>query len=183
MNIRLAELADLEAVCMLDHTYQTEYVWQLSGRSGAEEFSALMRLAKLPRAMPVRAVHDVEALRRILHRADFLWVVEGESRNIAGTPSLLGYLAMTLLPWQHTGWVTSLAVRPDARRKGIASRLLRVANDQARSEGMHSITIDVSTKNHPATQMCMRSGMHFSGYSENYYRSNDIALLFATRIR
>jgi GNAT superfamily N-acetyltransferase len=182
MNMRLAELADLEAVCALDHTYQTEYVWQLSGKNGAEELSALLRLAKLPRPVLVRPMLDVTVLRCTLHRADFLWVIDDDVPGVTGQPGLLGYLAMTLLPWQHTGWVTSLAVRPDARRKGLATRLLLAANEQARSEGMHSITVDVSTKNYPAARMCMRRGMYFCGYSENYYPSHDIALFFATRI-
>lgn len=183
MNIRLAELSDLETVCAIDHTYQTDHVWQLSGKNGAEEMSAVLRLAKLPRSIPVRAPYDVDLLRRTLHRADFLWVVDGDAIGVTAQHGIAGYLAMTLLPWQHTGWITSLAVRPDARRTGIASGLLAVANDQARAEGMHSITIDVPTKNYPATRLCLRRGMAFCGYAENYYPSHDIALFFATRIR
>lgn len=183
MNIRLAELADLEAVCALDHSYETDHVWQLSGRSGVEEMNAVLRLAKLPRAMPVRSPRSIDVLRRILHRADFLWVVDGETQSMHGHSDIAGYLAMTLLPWQNTAWITSLAVRPDSRRRGIASRLLAMANDQARVEGMHSITVDVPTKNYPATRLCLRRSMYFCGYAENYYPSHDIALFFATKIR
>jgi ribosomal protein S18 acetylase RimI-like enzyme len=183
MNIRLAELSDLEAICALDHSYQTDHVWQLSGRNSGEEMSATLRLAKLPRAMAVRSPHDVDTLRRTVHRADFLWVIEGESLGVGVQHGIAGYLAMTLLPWQNTGWITSLAVRPDARRTGIATQLLAAAKDQARAEGMHSITIDVPTKNFPASRMCVRRGMYFCGYAENYYASHDIALFFATKIR
>ncbi|MCX6019122.1 MAG: N-acetyltransferase [Chloroflexi bacterium] len=182
MNIRPADMDDLDLVCSLDHSYQTDHVWQLSGKVGTEELSAVLRLAKLPRAITVRPSLDTTALRRTLHRADHLWVVEGEVPAGQGLRNIVGYLAMTVLPWQHTGWVTALTVRADARRKGVATRLLQIANDQARSIGLHSITLDVPTKNYPASRMCTSLGMYFCGYSENYYPTHDIALFFATRI-
>jgi GNAT superfamily N-acetyltransferase len=183
MQLRPAQLADMDLLYGLDHSYQTDHVWQLSNKAGNDEYSAILRLAKLPRPITAPFQHDATALRRTLHRADFVWVMEGEAATALGERNLLGYLSMTLLPWQNTAWVTSLAVRPDARRKGVATRLLQAANDQARSEGMHSLTADVATKNYPATRLCQTRGMRFTGFSENFYSAHDIALLFASRIR
>ncbi len=178
MHVRPAQLSDMDLVYGLDHSYQTDQVWQLSNKSSLTEYSAIMRLAKLPRPIQVQYPHDEAMLRRTLHRADFLWVMQGE-----GIRDILGYLALTLLPWQNTACITSLAVAPAARRKKVATQLLRAANEQARGEGMHSVTGDVPTKNHPATRLYQSCGFKFTGYAENYYSAHDIALLFASKIR
>ncbi len=169
----------MDLVYGLDLSYQSDHVWQLSNKASNTEITAILRLAKLPRPITVTPVHDDTALRRTLHRADFVWVAE----SVEGSRDIVGYLAMTLLPWQNTAWVTLLGVRQDSRRKGIASRLLQTATEQARKDGMHSLTLDVATKNYPATRMCQARGLKLSGYSENYYASHDIALMFASRIR
>jgi ribosomal protein S18 acetylase RimI-like enzyme len=179
MEIRPAQLADMDLIYGLDHSFQTDHVWQLSNKAATNEYSAILRLAKLPRAITVQYAHDAVALRRVLHRADFVWVLHSP----ANQRDIHAYLAMTLLPWQHTALVTSLCVRPDSRRKGLATRLLGVAMTQARDEGMHSLTADVPTKAYPATRFYQARGFKLAGYSENHYASHDIALLFASRIR
>lgn len=185
MKVRPAQLADMDLIYGLDHGFQTDHVWQLSSKAANDEYSAVLRLAKLPRALSVPFAHDATALRRLIHRADFVWVMEGETTGTAGLGSrdIVAYLSMTLLPWQNTGWVTSLAVRPATRRKGVATQLLQAAQAQARQEGMHSITADISTKNYPATRLFQARGYKFVGYSENFYSAHDIALMFAARIR
>jgi ribosomal protein S18 acetylase RimI-like enzyme len=179
MNIRAAQLSDMDLVYGLDASYQSDHVWQLSNKASNTEITAILRLARLPRPITVQSPHDETALRRTLHRADFLWVAE----STEGSRDITGYLAMTLLPWQHTAWVTMLVVRPDQRRQGIASRLLATAGAQARSDGMHSLTVDVATKNYPATRLVQARNFKLTGYSENFYQSHEIALTFATRIR
>jgi ribosomal protein S18 acetylase RimI-like enzyme len=179
MNIRAAQLSDMDLVYGLDASYQSDHVWQLSNKANNTEITAILRLARLPRPITVTSPHDETALRRTLHRADFLWVAE----TAEGSRDITGFLALTLLPWQNTAWVTMLVVRPDQRRQGIASKLLATAAAQARNDGMHSLTIDVATKNYPATRLAQARNFKLTGYSENFYQAHDIALLFATRIR
>jgi ribosomal protein S18 acetylase RimI-like enzyme len=178
MHIRPADLADMDALLALDHSYTTDHVWQMSGQSTAAEHVVAFRLSKLPRHVQVPFPYVEAALRRCLHRCDYLWVMQGSAPR-----DVLGYIGMAGLPWQNTGWIPVLAVAPNARRKGIGTQLLRVAIAQARGDGLHSITLDVQTKNYPAARMCQARGFRFSGYADNYYGSHDIALFFAYRIR
>jgi len=178
MHIRPADLADLEAILALDHTFETDHVWQMSGNSTPTEQNAAFRLAKLPRFMQGQFPHDERALRRVLHKCDRLWVMQGPTPR-----DVLGYIGMAGLPWQNTGWIPALAVARTERRKGIATQLLRTAIAQAKTDGFHTVTVDVPTKNHPATCLAQSRGFAFSGYSDNYYASRDIALFFAYRIR
>ncbi|MCS7062003.1 MAG: GNAT family N-acetyltransferase, partial [Anaerolineae bacterium] len=188
MRIRPADLADIEHILSLDHSYLTNHVWQMStpagsGQSGlaelgASEHSVTFRLARLPRQVQTPYPHDSHTLRRIMHRCDYVWVALGDNAS-----DLLGYIGLALVPWQSTAWVPCLAVAPAHRRRGIASQLLQTAIAQARADGLHSITVDVQTKNYPATRLCQTRGFRLAGYSDNYYSASDIALFFAYRIR
>jgi ribosomal protein S18 acetylase RimI-like enzyme len=193
MHIRPAQLADIDALCNLDHGYVTDHVWQLSGRDTPGEYLAQFRLSRLPRQIQVPFGQDVRYLRRTLHRCDHVWVMQGdESDNqilpgsvsyANGARGVLGYIGMATLPWQNTGWVPVLNVVPEWRRKGIGTQLLRAAMAQAKADGLHSITLDIQTKNYPATRLCQARGFRFAGYSDNFYQTHDIALFFAYKIR
>lgn len=187
MHIRAADLADVENILALDHSYLTDHVWQMNGQAGSRqtssreaigEYATTFRLARLPRQLQAPYPHDAKTLRRILHRCDYVWVALGDSAS-----DLLAYIGLALVPWQNTGWIPCLAVAPALRRRGMASQLLKTATAQARSDGLHSVTIDVQTKNYPATRFCQTQGFRFAGYSDNYYSSSDIALFFAYRTR
>ncbi len=189
MHIRAADLADVEHILALDHSYLTDHVWQMSGSPGMRhtagralamlgEYTAIFRLARLPRQMQVPYPHDTRTLRRILHRCDHVWVALGSSSS-----DLMGYIGLAWVPWQNTGWIPCLAVAPALRRRGIATQLLKTAIAQAKSDGLHSVTMDVQTKNYPATRFCQTRGFRLAGYSDNYYSASDIALFFAYRIR
>lgn len=189
MHIRAADLADVENILALDHSYLTDHVWQMSGPAGVRqissrdpiapgEYTTTFRLARLPRQLQASWPHDAQTLRRILHRCDYVWVALGDSAS-----DLMGYIGLALIPWQNTGWIPCLAVAPALRRRGIASQLLNIAAAQAKSHGLHSVTMDLQTKNYPATRFCQTRGFRLAGYSDNYYSTSDIALFFAYRIR
>jgi ribosomal protein S18 acetylase RimI-like enzyme len=178
MHIRHAELADIDVITALDHSYMTDHVWQMSGKDTTNEATATFRLVRLPRQLQAPYPHDARTLRRILHRCDLVWVMEGPNAG-----ELLGYIGMVSLPWQNTGWIPCFTVAPAARRQGIGAQLLRAATTQAKTDGLQSLTVDIQTKNYPATRFCQTHGFHFSGYSDNYYSARDIALFFAYRIR
>lgn len=182
MRIRTADLADIETVLLLDHSYLTDHVWQMGVRQSStrqvDDYSAQFRLAALPRQLQVQYPYPADALRRILHRCDYVWVAHGDDSR-----EVIGYLGMSSLPWQDTAWVPCLIVAPHARRAGVASQLIKTAVAQAKTSGLHSLTIDIQTKNYPATRFCQTRGFRFAGYADNYYSSRDIALFFAYRIR
>lgn len=178
MIIRRADLADLNTIVALDHSYTTEHVWQLVNRETNSEISALLRLAPLPRQLKVPWTHDVETLRRIVNRCDYLWVLH--SANDAR--EVHGYIGMTVSPWQSAGWLPCLAVAPRWRRKGVATKLIHAARAQAKADGLQSVMIDLATKNYPAMKLCLKDGFRFSGYADHYYASKDIALFFSCRV-
>ncbi len=178
MHIRQAELSDIDTLITLDHNYATDHVWQMSGHDGSNEYSAIFRLASLPRHTQVQYPHDSPTLRRVLHRCDQVWLMMADNLH-----DILGYAGMVSMPWQNTGWLPCLCVVPSVRRTGIGTQLVRAATAQAKADGLQSLTIDLQTKNYPATRFCQSRGFHFCGYADNYYSARDIALFFTYRIR
>lgn len=177
MIIRASDLADINNILTLDAGYSTEFVWQLAAKETTGEMSAALKLAPLPRLMKIAPMLDGDALRRVISRCDFVWVMQGDAPR-----EILGYLGMAAVPWQNAGWISCLAVAPSHRRQGIATRLLGAARARAKAENMASVVMDVHTKNYPATRLCQRAGFKLAGYLDNFYPTRDIALLYVNRL-
>jgi len=174
--IRPAELADLEAILAIDHSYVTDHVWQMDDRDVGGEHVVTFRLAQLPRSVQVAPLYDAATLKRCLYRCDYLWVAQVEQ-------GICGYLGMVLMPWQSAGLLPAFAVAPSTRRKGVGSQLLQAAISQARADGLSAITLGLAPKNYPATRFCQARGFRFSGYTDHAYAGGDIALFFTYRIK
>ncbi len=177
MLIRSARLEDIEVILTIDHSYTTDWAWQMRVGSDSTAPHVHFQLVRLPRQLHVSCPHSALSLRRVLHRCDYVWVAQDEESG-----HIQGYLGMALLPWQNTAWVPLIAVPPHIRRQGIATSLVQRAITQARQEKLHSVTLEVSSKNYPATRLAQALGMRFSGYADNYYGGSEIALFFAYRI-
>ncbi|HQV69957.1 MAG TPA: GNAT family N-acetyltransferase [Thermoflexales bacterium] len=177
MIIRASDLADINNIVALDAGYSTESVWQLATKEAASEMSAALKLAPLPRLMKIAPVLEGDALRRVISRCDFVWVMQGDAPR-----DILGYLGMAAVPWQNAGWISCLAVAPSHRRQGVATRLLGAARARAKAENLASVVMDVQTKNYPATKLCQRNGFKLAGYLDNFYPTRDIALLYQLKI-
>ncbi len=175
---RIETTEDIEAILSIDHSYHTDYSWQMHLRNElSPSLEVSFQLVRLPRPAHVPSPHSPLALRRVLDRCDFIWVAQDERSGC-----LQGYVAVAVVPWQNTAWVPLLAVAPAMRRRGIGRRLLQTAIARAREQRLHSLTIEVSSKNYPATCLARAMGMRFCGYADNYYNGTDIVLFFTYRI-
>ncbi|WP_342527951.1 GNAT family N-acetyltransferase [Chryseomicrobium sp. FSL W7-1435] len=66
--------------------------------------------------------------------------------------------AMTIVRESERVWVTALAVHSMARGQGVASNLLRYAQQYAHNEGMKTVYLDVETDNETALSIYERVG-------------------------
>ena len=62
-----------------------------------------------------------------------------------------------------------IAVRPDSRRNGAASELLRAAEAWARGEGLTEGFLEVRASNAPAIGLYEKAGWHRLGMRKDYY--------------
>lgn len=65
--------------------------------------------------------------------------------------------------------VLSVGVAPPARRRGIATQMMRAAEAICRERGFSSIRLEVSTRNLPAIELYRRLGYRTDGVLYGYY--------------
>ncbi len=175
MIVRPVELTDLNACLALEHSYVTNYVWQMEESEGAGKVTVVFRTARLPRSMRVKYPKDYDDLLASWRRGECFLVAEEDGE-------VHGYLDMSVQSWHLTGWVDNLAVATAHRRQGIGTALLRKAAEWARQRGLSRLMLEIQTKNYPAICFCQKNGFAFCGFNDRYYTNQDIALFFARSI-
>jgi ribosomal protein S18 acetylase RimI-like enzyme len=184
MTIRPAELEDLTACLRLDHSYFTEYVWQMDVHEATAGIGINFRTVRLPRPVLVQYPRDQEALLAAWHRHDcFLVATAGKGDTDTKLDPIVGYLTMGAYDWHSTGWVADLVIAHEKRRRGTATKLLHAGKEWARNAGLRRLTVETQTKNHPALCFLERNGFTFCGYNDRYYANQDIALFFSLDLR
>lgn len=176
MNIRSAQVRDLDACLALDESFETEYVWQMDTTRANGSIQLGFRTTRLPRAMkvPINAPRD--------YIADHF--EQGECVLVAEEyPRIVGYVDATLDPAQRVVWIQSLVVASDQRRQKIGTRLLQLTMEWARDKKLRAVMAGISTKNYPASTFLQKQGFAFCGFNDQYYHNRDIALFFSCTIR
>ena len=67
------------------------------------------------------------------------------------------------------GYITNVAVRPDCRKQGVASKLLQVFLDFAQANHLVFLTLEVRASNYPAIALYGSRGFRGVGRRKNYY--------------
>jgi ribosomal protein S18 acetylase RimI-like enzyme len=162
----------------LDHTYKTEYVWQMNMLDDTELLQVTFKTQRLPRAMEADASKDETRLQAALNeRQCFLVAV---NRN---QPEVLGYLSLRSDPAHYLALVQDLTVSRPYRRRYVGSRLLNAARQWAREHNLARLTVEVATKNYPAIIFCRHAGLTFCGFNDHYFPNGDIAVFFTQSLR
>jgi ribosomal protein S18 acetylase RimI-like enzyme len=176
MIIRPAELGDLNACFTIDHSYQTDYVWQMEEREEEGHVTVTFRAVRLPRTMRVDYPRDRDYLLDNWQRGEYFLVADQDGK-------VRGYLDMTVRTWHATGWINNLAVGKRHRRQGIGGALLKAAIEWAREQGLRQLMLETQTKNYPAICFYQKHRFVFCGFNDHYYTNQDIALFFAQSLR
>ncbi len=175
MEIRPANLTDLNACLAIDDSFETEYVWQMEQRSHAGSLAVTFRLTRLPRPMKVH---------HIISREDLVYNFQhGGTLLVADEGAVRGLVDVTAHEWNQSAYINNLAVAPAYRRQGVGTRLLRAALAWARQNQLRVVMLDTSTKDYPAICFYQKHGFVFCGYNDQLYPNRDIAVLFALNLR
>ena len=89
----------------------------------------------------------------------FLLAVEGAR--------LLGYVGMTVV--LDEGYISNVAVSPQARRQGIGDRLLDALITRAKERSLSFVTLEVRESNAPAIALYRKHGFLPVGLRKKYY--------------
>ena len=83
---------------------------------------------------------------------------------------LVGYVGCWLLVDEVH--ISTLAVHPDFRQRGVARHLLKSVLQQAASSGAELATLEVRISNHAAIELYESFGFIINGRRPHYYRDN-----------
>lgn len=176
LTIRPAVSSDIATLMSFDHGYSTDHVWQLAYTRDGEGLAVAFREVRLPRPMQVAYPRDPEKLAdEWTHRLALLLAEAGEKP--------IGYLSLVDGLAEKSGWVMDLVVDVRYRRMGVGTRLMKAAIDWCRANAQDRIFVEMQSKNYPAIQLVRKLGFSFSGFSDRYYRDEDIVLFFAHDLR
>ena len=75
--------------------------------------------------------------------------------------------------------ILSIAVSPDRRQRGLASRLLEQACHRATGQGAARIFLEVAAANLPARKLYEKYGFREVGQRKGYYEDGDDALVLS----
>jgi ribosomal protein S18 acetylase RimI-like enzyme len=171
--IRDALVADLEACLTLDHSYETDYVWQMTVSPGVEIRQIIFRKERLPRTNKIDYPSDELRLRLALPPEICYLVAAGKDE-----PTMLGYLTLRLQVVHRIALIQDIVVSQQFRRHRIGSRLLAVARRWAKEHKAQQLLVETQTKNYPAIEFLQSQGLRFCGFNDQYFRNRDIAVFF-----
>ncbi len=175
-EIRPASVSDIPRLTALDHSCQSDYVWQLELRREVGQVVAGFREVRLPRSIEVKYPRDPSVLSEEWTRRDVALTALDE-----GNP--IGYIFVKAEYASAVAWVTDLAVSPLQRRKGAASALLTAAQTWAAERSIRRLILETQSKNQAYIRLAQKFGYEFCGYNDQYYQTQDVALFFGRTIK
>jgi len=166
------DIPNLEAI---NHSNETNYVWQINRLIEGGQITLSFREVKLPRSVRIDYPRKPELVLEETRNQIVLLTALSNNNPV-------GYIriAFGLIP--NIPLITDLAVSFMERRQGIASTLILSAEEWLMKRDYQRIIIETYSKNYPAIAMVQKIGFEFSGYSDYYYANRDIALFFAKSI-
>jgi ribosomal protein S18 acetylase RimI-like enzyme len=176
IEIRPAIATDIPSLMAIDHTYSSEFVWQMEIQTEEKIVEVNFREIHLPRSVRVEYPRPVHALADNWTRRSGLLVAVLESE-------VVGYVSLMLDIAPITTWVSDLTVIRRVRRQGIGSALVLAAQEWGEQHGTRRIVLEMQPKNFAAIKLADKLGFTFCGYNDRYYANHDIGLFFAKSLR
>ena len=173
IDIRPTISTDIPKMISLDHNYATGHVWQMTLDLTDLQTQVSFREVRLPREVHVNYPRIPRRLLDDWTKRDLLLLAEEDG-------IVRGYISVRLGLAPASAWVEDLAVDRIYRRNGIASALVLAAQDWCGKKGIHRLTLEMQPKNYPAIQFAYKLGFEFSGYNDQYYRDQEIAIFFSS---
>lgn len=173
-QIRNTISTDLARLSAIDHSLQSDYVWQLDLKREQGEVDASFRAVRLPRAVRIEYPRPPAELADTWHlRPMFSAMLNNEA---------VAYIRFTDAILPHAVWITDVVVARELRQQGIARKLIAAVEKWGAQKGLRRAIIETQTKNHPSIRMIYKLGFEFCGYNDVYYPTRDVAVFFSRTI-
>jgi len=175
IEIRPLTPTDIPLLLRIDHSYHTDFAWQMEVSLEEKDIQIRFKEVRLPRSMRVDYPRKIEDLEILLESRDFTYVAYKEDEAI-------GYISVITGASKTLGMITDLAVLRRYRKQGVGSAMVVAVQSLLSQRGYDQVQLEMQSKNHPAISLANKLGFDFCGYSDRYYESKDIALFFGRRL-
>jgi len=175
-QIRSAVATDIKDLMQIDHSCNSDYVWQLQLNKSGEQVIATLREVRLPHPIHVTYPRDVLSLVDEWNNCAKMFVAVVDDQKV-------GYVRIIEQGTAGAAWVTDLVISIQKRRLGYGSALIQAAQEWAGGRGLRQIYLEMSSKNFPAIKLAQKLGYEFCGYNDHYYATQDIALFFGRMLK
>jgi len=95
-----------------------------------------------------------------------LIIAENKSGNVY---EIVGFAAVRLITSAKEGEILNIAVRPDFRKQGVGTFLLKEIEGSLKRNRIERIWLEVRKSNPAAQHFYLRNGFEFSGERKNFY--------------
>jgi ribosomal protein S18 acetylase RimI-like enzyme len=177
MEIRPANLADLNACLAIDDSFDTDYVYQMEERNTPGDIVVNFHLVRLPRPMKVPHIISRDELSLNFERD------RSGAILVADDGAVRGFIDVEESVWNQVAYINNFAIAPAYRRKGVGKQLMRAVLEWARQKKLRVVMVDTSTKDYPAICFYQKFGFVFCGFNDQSYPNRDIAMLYAMSLR
>lgn len=174
--IRDAVSPDIERLSRFDHCVKSEVVWQMNQSSGDGQITTNFFETYLPREMRLTYPRNPDTLEARWKNYSAVLVACIDQAPV-------GYVTISGLFSPDMVWIKDLVVDDLWRRKGVGTSLYRAAREWGLARGYLRMTLEMSSKNFPAISFVRKQGFEFTGFNDNYFNNNDIALFFSRLLK
>lgn len=171
IEIRNTVSTDLPRLAALDHSIETNYVWQLDLRREPGQIESLLREVRLPRTIRLDYPRPAIELPDTWHLRPMFSAMNGMEA--------VAYIRFTDAFLPHAVWITDVVVGRPLRGQGLARKLITAVEKWGIQRGLRRVIIEAPSKNAPAIRMFHKLGFEFCGYNDQYYSNRDVALFFS----
>lgn len=175
IKIRSMEPTEGQALAEIDHSYHTEHVWQMELLKQGDRSGVTFKEVRLPRSMRVEYPRTPwEELSQ-----------PGEDGHVfvaTVSEEIGGYIRLDVHQAGGGVWIRDMAVRRRFRRQGVASAMILRAQRFSLDKDCRRVFLEMQSKNHPGICLAGKLGFEFSGFADQYYENQDIAIFFTRRL-
>jgi ribosomal protein S18 acetylase RimI-like enzyme len=125
------------------------------------DLQAIVNLEK--KCFPGPLAYSRQQLHYLLTHAHSTVLVETSDNT------LHGFIIILYRKGSTVAGIETIDVDPSFQRCGIASRLLKTAENEMRAQGIRRIRLEVSSQNTPAINLYRHAGYRDSEFLPNYY--------------
>jgi ribosomal-protein-alanine N-acetyltransferase len=159
----------------------SKFIARADGSASDDVSIEPMRRKHLRDIMPIERVAYPKSWTRSVFESELDQVKDGSRCYLVGRAdrSVVGYAGLWFVadPDGDQAHITNIAVDPERRREGIATRLMLALADAAIARGCVAWTLEVRASSQGAHELYRRFGFAPAGVRKRYYENTEDAIV------